>query len=222
MPWPAHASSRESVRLTSEATQEGTVEPVRFSVRAAPTVHVPILTPDNSIRIWGHYRSAVNHVPTLDSYPIPKVEEPLATLGGGEIFTKLDLSQAYKQLCLDYESRQYATINTHKEFFQYTRLPIGISSAPGIFQRTWMNLLQNIPCVIIRVDDILVSGALEEDHLNNFEEELKQLASTGLRLRKNKCMLMEPQVTHLGHKVSKKGIQPLKRQSRRYYECTSA
>ena len=71
------------------------------------------------------------------------------------------------------------------------------------------NLLQNIPRVIVRVDDILVSGACDEDHLNNLEEVFKRLASAGLRLREKKCVFMEPQVTYLGHKVSKEGIQPL-------------
>ena len=65
------------------------------------------------------------------------------------------------------------------------------------------NLLQNIPYVIVRVDDILVSGACDEDHSNNLEEVLKRLESAGLRLRKNKCVFMEPQVTYLGHKASK-------------------
>ena len=59
------------------------------------------------------------------------------------------------------------------------------------------------------MDDILVSGACDEDHLNNLEEVLKRLPSAGLRLRKNKCVFMEPQVTYLGHKVSKEGIQLL-------------
>ena len=41
------------------------------------------------------------------------------------------------------------------------------------------NLLQNIPYMIVRVDDILVSGASDEDHLSNLEEVLKRLASAG-------------------------------------------
>ena len=41
---------------------------------------------------------------------------------------------AYQQLKLNDESRQYVTINTHKGLFTYNRLPIGISSAPLIFQ----------------------------------------------------------------------------------------
>ena len=118
------------------------------------------------------------------------------------------MCQAYQQLLLDEESKQCTTINTHKGLFQYSRLPYGISSAPGIFQRN-MELLWNIPYVIVRVDNFLVSGACDEDHLNNLEEVLKRLASTGLRLRKDKCVFMEPPVTYLEHKVSKEGIQPL-------------
>ena len=54
-----------------------------------------------------------------------------------------------------------------------------------------------------------MSGACDEDHLNNLEEVLKRLASAGLRLRKDRCMFTEPQTTYLGHKVSKEGIQLL-------------
>ena len=41
------------------------------------------------------------------------------------------------------------------------------------------------------------------------EEVFKRLAKAGLRLKKGKCVFMEPQVTYLGHRVSKEGIQPM-------------
>ena len=111
--------------------EEGAIESVQFSEWSAPIV--PIMKSDNSIRICGDYKITVNQVSKLDNYPIPKVEDLLATLGGGEKFTKLEMSQAYQQLQLDDESKRYTTINTHKGLFQYNRLPYGISSAPGIF-----------------------------------------------------------------------------------------
>ena len=79
--------------------EEGTIESVQFSEWAAPIV--PIMKYNNSIRICGDYKTTVNQVSKLDNYPIPKVEDLLATLGGGEKFTKLDMSQAYQQLQLD-------------------------------------------------------------------------------------------------------------------------
>ena len=140
--------------------REGIILPVEFSEWAAPIV--PVAKPNETVRICGDYKLTVNQVSKLDNYPIPKTEDLLATLGGGEKFTKLDMSQAYQQMTLDEESRKFTTINTHKGLFQYNRLPFGVSSAPGIFQRTMENLLQGIPNVIVRMDDILISGKDDE------------------------------------------------------------
>ena len=46
----------------------------------------------------------VNPSLSVDQYPLPKVEDFLATLAGGKKFTKLDLTQAYFQLALHPES----------------------------------------------------------------------------------------------------------------------
>lgn len=127
---------------------EGTVTPVEFSEWATPIV--PIEKSDKAVCICGDYKVTVNRVSKLDIYPIPKTEDLFAILRGGEHFSKLDLSQAYQQSELDEESKKYTNINTHKGLFLYNRLPFGILSAPGIFQRTIENLLQGISSVIVR------------------------------------------------------------------------
>ena len=106
----------------------------------------------------------------LDQYPIPKIEDPFATLSKGKSFTKLDLSQAYQQLPLEEESKQFVVINTTKGLFRYNRLPFGISSAPGIFQRVIENVLKDIPGVVAYIDDILLTGPTEEAHLQTLEK----------------------------------------------------
>ena len=159
---------------------EGIISPVEFTEWAAPIV--PVVKQDGSVRICGDYKSTVNQVSKLDNYPIPKTEDLLATLGGGNKFTKLDMSQAYQQLLLDEDSKKYTTINTHKGLYQYNRLPFGVSSAPGIFQRTMENLFQGIPHVVVRVDDILVRSKDDPDHLANLEMVLSRLSTAGLKL----------------------------------------
>ena len=109
VPYAMKAKIEEELKRLQE---EGTIEPVQFSEWAAPIV--PILKPDNSIRICGDYKTTVNQVSRVDNYPIPKLEDLLATLGGGEKFTKLDMSQAYQQLHLEAESKQYTTISTQR------------------------------------------------------------------------------------------------------------
>lgn len=63
--------------------------------------------------------------------------------------------------------------------------------------------------MIVRVDDILVSRANDNDHLRNLDEVLKRLAEARLQFKKGKGVFMESQVTYLGHRVSKEGIQPM-------------
>ena len=187
--------------------EEGIIEPVQFAEWAAPIV--PILKVDKkSIRICGDYKLTVNLASKLDNYPIPRIEDLFATLSGGKLFTKLDLSQAYQQLLLDDEAKLFVVINTQRGLFQYNRLPFGVSSAPGIFQRVMENLLRGIPNVIVYIDDILVTGTSEEEHLSVLEKVLECLENAGLRLKKHKCVFMAKSVTFLGYRIDAQGLHP--------------
>ena len=64
------------------------------------------------------------------------------------------------------------------------------------------DLLQNIPYMIVREDDILVSVAVDNVHLRNLEKVLNLL------LKKGKCVFLESQVSYLSHRVRKEGIWP--------------
>lgn len=90
------------------------------------------------------------------------------------------MSHAYKQILLDEESNKYVTVNMHRGLFTYNRLPFGVASAPAIFQRTMEGLLKGIPLVAVYLDDILVSGQDEADHLKNLSEVLRRLEEAGL------------------------------------------
>ena len=54
--------------------------------------------------------------------------------------------------------------------YRYNRLPFGIASAPSIFQKTLDTILHGIPLGIYYIDDILVTGANDEDHFQNLAE----------------------------------------------------
>lgn len=70
-------------------------------------------------------------------------------------------------------------------------------------------LLQDIPAVMVYIDDILITGKSDEEHLETLEKVLVRLEEAGLKLKKSKCLLMAPSVTCLGHKIDKDGIHPL-------------
>ncbi|XP_043080595.1 uncharacterized protein K02A2.6-like [Puntigrus tetrazona] len=172
--------------------REHIIEPVKHSEWAAPVV--PVLKPDNTIRLCGDYKLTVNRVSKLEQYPIPRIEDLFATLSGGKKFTNLDMSHAYHQIALDAESRKYVTVNTHKGLFTYRVLPFGVSSSPAIFQRTIEGVLQGLPHVAVFLDDILITGRNDEEHLQILGKVLDRLQEAGLRLKRSKCTFMEKEV----------------------------
>ena len=209
---------REKVdREIERLEKDGVIEPVQFSDWAAPVV--PVVKPDNSVRLCGDYKVTINRVAKLDVYPLPRIEEILASLAGGTKFTKLDLAHAYQQVQLDEESKKFTTINTSKGLYQYTRLPFGIASAPAIFQRTMEGLLQGIPNVSVYLDDILITGKSDEEHLKTVEGVLARLEKAGLRLKRSKCKFMLPSIEYLGHTISASGLQPTKEKVRAIVEA---
>ena len=141
---------------------EGVLKQIQFADWAAPIV--PILKSDKkSVRICGDFKQTVNRAAKVDAYPIPKIEDLFAKLAGGKLFSKLDLSQAYQQIELEEESKAYVVINTQRGLFQYQRLPYGIASAPGIFQRIMEGLLRDVPGVVVYQDDILITGRSDDN-----------------------------------------------------------
>ena len=185
---------------------DGVITPVTYSEWAAPVV--PVLKPDGTVRICGDYRLTVNRAIKLDTYPIPKPTDLFSSLAGGTIFSKLDMSQAYCQHELDEKSKAYSVINTHRGLFKYNRLCFGISSAPGIFQRAVGQLLQGMPGVLCYLDDILVSGASEDEHHDRLCVVLDTLREAGLKLQLDKCSFGVNEVSYLGLTINSKGQHP--------------
>ena len=90
-----------------QLVKEKVVEPVQYIDWAAPIV--PVLKSDN-LQLTELKSCKARQV----SYKSP--EDLFARLAGGQQFTQLDMSQAFQQLLLSEDSKQYVVINTHKGF----------------------------------------------------------------------------------------------------------
>ncbi|RXN30206.1 Retrovirus-related Pol poly from transposon opus [Labeo rohita] len=206
-PRPVPYALREAVAKELERLQRhGIITQVERSDWAAPIVVVP--KKDGSVRVCGDYKVTINCCIPPEQYPLPNTEDLFATLAGGKVFTKLDLSFAYQQLPLDHESEQYLTINTHKGLFCYHRLAYGVSTAPAVFQHTVDQILQGIDNVVCFMDDILVSAPTEEAHLAVLDQVMARLEKHGLRMKLAKRAFLQDSVEYLGYRMDEHGLHP--------------
>ena len=176
---------------------QGVVKKVEQSDWASPIVCVP--KKGGSISICGDFKVPINRVLLDDPYPLPDAEDVFATLGGGTLFSKIDLSNACQQKELTADSQHYLTVNTHKGLYAYQRLTYGIASAPAIFQSTMDQILQGMDKVRCHRDDILILI---------LDEVLTRLEKHGILAKRSKCEFMVLSVEFLGYRVDREGQHP--------------
>jgi transposase InsO family protein len=184
----------------------GILERVDTSLWAAPIV--PVKKPNGKIRICGDFKVTINPHTLVDQHPIPSIEELFSRLRNGQQFTKLDLSDAYLQVELDDSSKNLVVINTPLGLYKYNRMPFGISSAPAIFQRLIDQVILDIPNCIAYLDDLLITGSTEDEHLKTLDEVLHKLADYGFTCNPDKCLFFQDSVSYLGFRIDKTGKIP--------------
>ncbi|XP_049267196.1 uncharacterized protein K02A2.6-like [Rhipicephalus sanguineus] len=134
---------------------EGVLSPVTSAEWATPVV--PVVKKDGQVRLCGDFRLTVNAATIMEQYPLPRVDDIFANLNGGNVFSTLDLRNAYNQMPLDEDSKRLVVSNTHKGLYCFNRLAFGVSSAPAIFQRQMEAVLSGISRMQVYLDDIIVS-----------------------------------------------------------------
>lgn len=192
----------------NDLVENGVLVPVNDAKWGTPLVPLP--KPNGEIRICGDYKVTLNKYLNDFKYPLPRIEEIFASLQGGILFTKLDLSNAYNQLILDDESQDLCSWSTHIGTFKMTRLPFGVKPAAPLFQKTIENLIRGIPNVINYLDDIVVTGPTLKEHVNTLRAVLNKLTEAGLKLNLTKCAFFQEKINYLGFCIDKDGLSKTK------------
>ena len=139
---------------------------------------------------------------------LPSVEEILTLLGDAKVFSKLDANSGFWQIKLARESALLTTFITSFGRYCFKRLPFGISSAPGVFQRRIFEILNGIEGDVCMMDDVLVFGKDKEEHNRRLEMVLRKLSESKITLNREKCEFAQPEVKFLGQIIDQNGVHP--------------
>ena len=102
--------------------QSGAIE-TSMSSWASPVCLVP--NKDGTYRFCIDYKR-VNTVSKKDAYP-------LDNLRGSKYYATIDLLSGYWQMSLTERAEERSAFCTRRGLFQFTRIPFGLSGAPGSF-----------------------------------------------------------------------------------------
>jgi len=151
----------------------------------------------------------LNAVTEDDRFPLPRIDEILASFHGAKFFTVFDGAEGYHQFKLDPESIGKSAISTPFGNFAPTVVTFGLKNAPAFFQRQMSSFLkEHAAYCLVYLDDIIIFSASFEEHLVHVQEVLKTLRKHKFCIKKSKCRWAQSEVSFLGHKVTRNGIVP--------------
>ena len=119
------------------------------------------------LRFCVDYRR-VNAVSKKDAYPLPNIQDALDNLQGSRSFATIDLLSGYRQLGMTDRAKERSAFCTRRGLFQFTRMPFGLSGAPGSFCRLMEIVLSDLNYKIC-LCYLTTSSSLPGDHTSSWK-----------------------------------------------------
>ena len=112
---------------------------------------------NGQLRFCVDYRQLNLHT-YKDSYPLPRIETCLDSLGGSNFFSSLELRSGYWHAAIDPGSADKTAFVTRRGTFRFKVLSFGLTNAPALFQRLMDMILAGLTWEICLVyqDDVIV------------------------------------------------------------------
>ena len=126
-------------------------------------------------------------------------------------FSSMDLKSGFWQIKMAPGSQQYTAFTVgNLGFYEFTCMPFGLCNAPATFQRLMHNTLGelNLTYCVIYLDDVIVFGCMEEEHLERLHLVFERFCEFNLKLKPSKCSYFQSEIVYLAHHVSQRGILP--------------
>lgn len=144
-----------------------------------------------------------------DNYALLNLEESFTALTGSRWFSMLDLKSGYYQIEMAEDDKPKTAFVTPLGFWEFNRMPQGITNAPSTFQRLMERCMGDLHLkeVLVFLGDLIIFLDTLEEHEDRLLRVLHRLKDYGLKLSPEKCKFFQASVRYLGHIVSEKGAE---------------
>ena len=172
-------------KIVEDLEQDDLVEPTH-SDWEAPSLMVP--KKDGTYRLVVDYRS-LNKQIEKTCWPLPRIDNVIDSLEGNMYFSNIDLLSGYFQMALEQKSQNVTTFITPLGHYKRKRLPMGLASASGAFQRLIELIFAGLSYegALVYLDDVIVFGRNFEEYLKRLELVFQCLSENGLKIKGSNC-----------------------------------
>lgn len=204
-------TQKEIIKSTVNELLENDLIELSQSPYNSPLILVPKKSADPSKR-WRmcvDYRM-LNKKLIPDKHLLPRIDEILDGLGRAKYFSVVDLHSGFWQIPIEKNSRPVTAFSTDFGMFQWKVLPFGLNIAPASFTRMMTLAFSGLTPeqAFIYMDDVIIIGYSEKNHLKNLKCIFETCRKHNLKLNPLKCDFFKPEVGFLGHKCTADGLLP--------------
>ena len=126
-------------------------------------------------------------------------------------FSRMDFKNSFQQVKMAPDLQQYtAFIVGNLGFYKFTCMPFGLCNAPAAFWHLMQNMHGdlNLTYCVIYLDNMIVFGHTEEEHLQHLHVMFEWFCKFNLKLKPSKCSFFPLEIMYLAHHISEDRIHP--------------
>ena len=173
---------------------------------SSPCLLVP--KPDGTSRFCTDFRK-VNSVTKTDTYPLPRIDDCIDSVGQAQYVSKFDLLKGYWQVPLTDAAKDISAFAVANGLFQYKVLPFGLKNAPPTFQRLMDKVISGLKNTKVYIDDVIVHSKNWADHSKYIRALFDRLTLYQLTVNLSKSDFGKATVIYLRHVVGQSKISPI-------------
>uniref|UniRef100_A0A8C7YHL6 ribonuclease H n=1 Tax=Oryzias sinensis TaxID=183150 RepID=A0A8C7YHL6_9TELE len=164
---------------------------------------------DKTLRPCIDYRE-LNLITVKDKYSHPLISSIFDSVQGAQVFSKLDLRNAYHLVRIKEGDEWKTAFNTPLGHYEYLVMPFGLTNAPAVFQRLVNDVLRDFlnRFVFVYLDDILIFSRDPSQHENHVRSVLSRLLENQLYVKAEKCQFHAKSIPFLGYIFESDQVRP--------------